>query len=161
MQKKQKKTIILACIFIVVALIAVDVQSQPIVYPAKGQSEAQQSKDKGECHQWAVKNTGVDPAQIVADTNSGEAYQRQHSAISGGARGALGGLVIGAIAGDAGKGAAIGAGSGAVIGGLRGRGDLEKQQQAVNHTHAVQQEQLQKFDRGYTACLTGRGYTIK
>ena len=33
-----------------------------IVYPAKGQSQEQQSRDRYECHQWAVHETGVDPS---------------------------------------------------------------------------------------------------
>jgi hypothetical protein len=160
MNKFQRTIIVLACASLTFSLAAVSAQSAPIVYPAKGQSEAQQSKDEGECHQWAIKKTGVDPAQLAAEANSGEVYQRHHNALGGATRGALGGLVVGAIAGDAGKGAAIGAGVGAVGGGLRGRRDLEMQQQAVNNAHADQQRQLQEYDRGYTACLTGRGYTI-
>ncbi len=41
-------------------------------------------------------------------------------AVSGGAIGALGGLAIGSLSGDAGKGAAIGAISGAIAGGIIG-----------------------------------------
>ena len=136
-------------------------EAGPIVYPAKGQSEAQQTKDQGECHEWAIKQTGVDPANLAAEASSGEVYQRHHTALGGAARGALGGLAIGAIAGDAGKGAAIGAGVGAVGGGLRGRRDLEMQHQVTANAHADQQAQLQEYDRAYSACLTGRGYTIK
>ena len=36
----------------------------PIVYPSKGQSAQQQQGDQGECHSWAVQNTGVDPAIV-------------------------------------------------------------------------------------------------
>ena len=32
------------------------------VYPAKGQSQAQQDKDRYECHTWAVQQTGYDPS---------------------------------------------------------------------------------------------------
>jgi len=32
-------------------------------YPKNGQSDAQQSQDKFECHQWAVAQTGFDPIQ--------------------------------------------------------------------------------------------------
>src|SRR5260370_34218937 len=32
------------------------------IYPAKGQSQAQQDKDRYECHAWAVQQTGVDPS---------------------------------------------------------------------------------------------------
>ena len=33
------------------------------VYPAKGQSQAQQDKDRYECHSWAVQQTGFDPSK--------------------------------------------------------------------------------------------------
>jgi hypothetical protein len=33
------------------------------IYPKNGQNDAQQSQDKYECHQWAVAQTGFDPAQ--------------------------------------------------------------------------------------------------
>jgi hypothetical protein len=32
--------------------------SQPIVYPAKGQSLQQQHRDEGECYAWARSSTG-------------------------------------------------------------------------------------------------------
>lgn len=143
------------------ALVAGSAHSAPIVYPAKGQDQAQQNKDMGECHQWAVKNTGVDPAQLAAQTSSGEVYQQHHSALGGAARGSLLGLGIGAIAGDAGKGAAIGALTGAVGGGLRERRDLDMEHQVAENAHAQQQAQLQQYDRAYGACLSGRGYTVK
>ena len=33
------------------------------VYPAKGQSQEQQDRDRYECHSWAVKQTGFDPSR--------------------------------------------------------------------------------------------------
>src|SRR5262245_55407140 len=80
-----------------------------IIYPAKGQSAGQQSKDQAECGQWATGQTGFNPAappppQAQAAPVGG--------AVRGGARGALAGAAVGAIAGDAGKGAAIGATAG-------------------------------------------------
>src|SRR5947199_10877055 len=38
------------------------------VYPAKGQSEKQQARDQQECHDWAVKRTGVDPVKRAGRT---------------------------------------------------------------------------------------------
>jgi hypothetical protein len=35
----------------------------PVIYPARGQSSEQQLKDKGECHVWAVQQSGFDPAK--------------------------------------------------------------------------------------------------
>ena len=46
-----------------------------IAYPAKGQGAEQQSRDRYECHSWAVSQSGFDPARArtapaasVADT---------------------------------------------------------------------------------------------
>jgi len=36
---------------------------QLFIYPKQGQSEAQQAKDRYECHSWAVSQTGYDPTQ--------------------------------------------------------------------------------------------------
>ena len=33
------------------------------IYPAKGQDQAQQDKDRYECHSWAVQQTGFDPSK--------------------------------------------------------------------------------------------------
>ena len=35
--------------------------AEEFLYPKKGQSAEQQDKDKYECHQWAVGQTGFDP----------------------------------------------------------------------------------------------------
>ena len=56
------------------------------VYPAQGQTEAQQSADRDECHQWAVGRTGFDPTQPAGnvaqtDTASKRAdYRRAEAA---------------------------------------------------------------------------------
>jgi hypothetical protein len=160
MNKTRCLTTMFAGGLLVFSLALGSAQARPIVYPAKGQDQAQQNKDEGECHQWAVKNTGVDPAQLAAETSSGEVYTRQHAELGGAARGGLLGLGIGAIAGDAGKGAGIGALVGAVGGRMRERRSLDMQHQVTENAHASQQAQLQEYDRAYSACLSGRGYTV-
>jgi hypothetical protein len=133
---------------------------KPIVYPAKGQSAAQQKKDDAECYAWAKQTTGIDPA-VVASTPP---PQQTGPAVGGGqrvrgaARGAAGGAAIGAIAGDAGQGAGIGAVVGTMAGGRQAR-----QQQAAQNQQAVaqQQELINTHNRAFSACMEGRGYTIK
>lgn len=39
---------------------------QMFIYPRKGQTEAQQAKDRYECHRWAVSQTGFDPTNPAA-----------------------------------------------------------------------------------------------
>ena len=133
---------------------------QPIVYPARGQSAAQQSQDEGACYAWAKQTTGVDPAALAASPppiNTGPAVgggQRVVGALGG----AAGGAVIGAIAGNAGAGAGIGAVVGTLAGGRHARASQAAQnQQAVG----ARQQSLNTYNRAFSACMEGRGYTIK
>ena len=122
--------------------------AQPYVYPQKGQNAEQQRRDEGECHQWAVEQTGSNPAtRQSADTSP------DGSAVRGAARGAAVGAVAGAIAGDAGKGAAAGAAGGALIGGMKRRDRARQDQNA----RAGEQ---QAYTRALKACLQGRGYSV-
>lgn len=161
MKKIRRIVVLLAGGWLMLSMAAISTQAAPIIYPAGGQSPEQQSKDEGECHQWAVKNTGVDPAQLAAEASRGEPNQQNSTVVGGAARGALAGVAIGAIAGDAGKGAAIGATAGGVGGGVRGRRQANSQQQTADNRRAQQQASLQEYERGYSACLTGKGYTVQ
>jgi hypothetical protein len=145
----------------VVALLAVaNAVAQPIVYPARGQSAAVQSRDDGECRAWAQRSTGIDPAVVAQQpvpqetgpaTGGGERAR-------GAARGAVGGLAIGAIAGDAGEGAAIGA----VVGTMAGGRQARRNQAARNEqAQADRQQTINTYYRAYGACMEGRGYTIR
>jgi YmgG-like glycine-zipper protein len=137
-------------------------------YPAKGQSQTQQDRDRYECHSWAVKQTGFDPsrAQGVASGTGPASNQppAQAHVVKGAARGAALGVVGGAIAGNAGKGAAAGAAMGGLAGGMRRRDQKiqQNQQQQVNAQAAAnsQQNQRNAYHRAMAACLTGRGYTV-
>jgi len=90
----------------------------PIIYPAKGQSNEKMEQDKFQCYGWAKESSGHDPMQAAP---SSQQSNESGGVVRGGAKGAAGGAIIGAIAGDAGKGAAIGAASGAAVGGVRQR----------------------------------------
>ncbi|MCK5121563.1 MAG: hypothetical protein KAQ91_06245 [Methylococcales bacterium] len=130
-----------------------------MIYPAQGQSNEQMEGDKFQCYGWAKNNSGFDPMQASAP--AAPQQSQQGGLLRGGARGAAVGAAVGAIAGDAGKGAAIGAASGGMIGGMRRR-DSQRQQDQVNQQ--VQQnynEARANYDRAYSACLEGRGYTVK
>jgi hypothetical protein len=139
------------------------------VYPAKEQTKEQQAKDEQECYAWANEQSQIDPAAPKANSDSAaKAAQAKTdsatrgAAVSGAARGAAGGAVVGAIAGDAGEGAAIGAVAGAV-GGRRAKKSAEKQaaQQAKQQTEAGSAQQTETFKKAMSACLEGRGYTVK
>jgi len=42
------------------------------IYPSKGQGQAQQDKDRYECHKWAVEQTDYDPTQPQDDISFDE-----------------------------------------------------------------------------------------
>ncbi len=136
------------------------------IYPAKGQSQDQQEKDKYECYQWGKGQTGFDPMAAPRATAPPPAQEEQKGGLFRGAtRGAITGLAVGAIAGDAGKGAAIGAAGGGLIGGMRRsdqkRGEEHKQDQWAQDQANQYAAKRNSYNRAYTGCLEGRGYTVK
>ena len=134
------------------------------IYPAKGQSQAQQDKDRYECHTWAVQQTGFDPSkpQTAGNSETSQTYKpSQPHVLKGAARGAALGSVGGAITGNAGKGAAAGAAMGGMAGGFRRRDERLKQssQQAASANTAATSQRT-AYNRAMAACLQGRGYTV-
>ncbi len=130
------------------------------IFPQKGQDQAQQDADRGACHVWAVNQTGFDPTTAAtAPPPSNEATKG--GAVRGAAGGAAVGAVAGAIAGNAGKGAAIGAASGGLIGGMRRSEQRREQEQSNQNWQAQQDAQRAAYRRALSACLEGKGYTVK
>lgn len=132
------------------------------VFPAKSQTAEVMTQDDAYCYNWAREQSGYDPINPPEVVGADVDTSPDGSMLVGGAGGAAAGAAIGAIAGDAGKGAAIGA----VVGGLRGRrakvvGDA--QQQAANDNAAVQYSAALEadFKKAYSACMTGKGYTVQ
>lgn len=134
------------------------------VYPAKGQSQERQNKDRYECHNWAVQQTGFDPsnpATMVPAAPSQPYTPSQPHVIKGAARGAALGSVGGAITGSAGKGAAAGAAMGGLAGGFRRRDErIQQSSQQQGNVQAARQNQRISYNRAMAACLQGRGYTV-
>jgi len=144
-------------------LVAGQAMAQELyIYPANGQSAEQQDKDKFECYNWAKNDTGFDPMAVPTTSSAPPSGQKK----SGGAvRGALGGAVLGGVLGDSGKSAKRGAVAGGLIGGVRQsskntrteqkRSDWERQESA-NYAN-----NRNNYNRAYSACLEGRGYTVR
>jgi hypothetical protein len=132
------------------------------VFPSNNQTKEVQDADEMACYNWAKEQSGIDPinppqveAQQVDTSPDG-------TAVRSAARGAAAGAAIGAIAGDAGKGAAIGAAAGG-MGGIRAKrvGDAQQQQQNVQSATAQEQAMMDSFKKAFTACMEGKGYTVK
>ena len=150
-------------------LIATSVPAQNsgmFIYPAKGQSQEKQDKDRYECHTWAVKQTGFDPSNPQSATSNAPGPQAnqpsQPHVLKGATRGAALGAVGGAITGNAGKGAAAGAAMGGLAGGFKRRDErLGQANQQQASAQSAQQSQRNAYQRAMAACLEGRGYTVK
>jgi hypothetical protein len=132
------------------------------VFPSKGQDQKTQDADEYACYKWAMEQTGVDPMNPpkveVQPTKKGP----DGSAIKSAAGGAAAGAAIGALTGDAGEGAAVGA----VVGALRGRRSRinrqrSQQQQAQQQAASHQKALMDNFKKAFTACMEGKGYTVK
>jgi len=151
---------------IIIVLSSYALADEFMIFPAKGQSNEQMEQDKFACYRWAKEKSGFDPiAQPAATTPPPAAEAPQGGLVKGAAKGALVGVAAGAIAGDAGKGAAIGAASGGLIGGMRKKSQQAEQEQAQKNWENQQAQQYAAnrdiYKRAYTACLEGKGYTVK
>lgn len=132
------------------------------VFPSKNQDAQTQQADETACYAWAKEQTGYDPLNPPKIEAAPVDKSPDGAAVRGAARGAAGGAAIGAIAGDTGKGAAIGA----VVGGVRGRRakrganaaqEQANQQAAASHSSAL----LNDYKKAFSACMEGKGYTVK
>ena len=149
----------------VVLLAAMNVSiADLMIFPAKGQSDATMEQDKFSCYGWAKGQTGFDP--MKTPTTSTPPPSAQKSSTGGAvARGALGGAALGAIIGDSSKSAKRGAAAGGLFKGVKQsssnraadqKTEQWKQQEASNYANNRNQ-----YNRAYSACLEGKGYTVK
>jgi outer membrane lipoprotein SlyB len=145
--------------------------TQVYFYPVKGQSTQQQSRDHYECYNWAMNQTGFDPSvsSIVPEQRVRVVPMPPpgHDTVALSIAGAvLGALIAGPR--HAGGGALIGAAGGAMAGAVS---DVSRQEAArqmeeayAKHNEARDVQKERKaldFRRAMTACLEGRGYTVK
>lgn len=132
-----------------------------VVFPANKQNHQQQKNDEFECYLWAMEQTGIDPLnlpKVETQVQTGPTG----GAVRGAAGGAAAGTAIGAIAGDAGKGAAIGATAGAMKGMRAGRQAQTQQNQQSQAQAASKEEEIKNsFLKAFSACMEGKGYTVK
>src|SRR5258705_7538810 len=115
-----------ALVLALFALASSSVAQNLIIYPAKNQTPARQSKDQAECQIWAKNNTGIDPLALANAASQPAPVAAQAAPpppsgqrVRGAARGAAGGAAGRAIARDPGEGGGSGPGTGTRVG--RGR----------------------------------------
>jgi len=160
-------------IFVVVILLFLSGSAsaqEMVIYPSQGQSTEQMEQDKFQCYTWSKDESGFDP---MAPPTASEPPPQTEAAKGGTGRGAvrggLAGATVGAIAGNS-KGdtrdaARAGAAGGAIVGTAR-RNDQKRQeaqkQQAWEQQQVTQYKQgRSNYNRAYSACMEGRGYSVK
>jgi len=134
---------------------------EPIIYPNQNQDQAQQDKDQFECYGWAKGQSRFDP---MAPPTATEPPPQQQAKKGGLVRGAARGAIIGGIV-DGSDGAKTGAKAGGAIGGIRrvdqNQQEAQSQQQWEQQQAAQYQQGRDGYNRAYSACLEGRGYTVR
>jgi predicted lipid-binding transport protein (Tim44 family) len=136
------------------------------VYPANGQTPEQTDRDRYECHNWAVQQTGVDPSRPDANPYERVIVQPANPPGSGTVAGLIGGAIIGSIiAGPraAGAGLLIGGATGAVIGSAadaNAQAQASQTQAQINESIDAAHARADTYRRAIGACLQGRGYTV-
>jgi hypothetical protein len=145
--------------------------TQVYAYPMQNQSAEQTDRDRYDCHEWAVRQSNFDPSA------PGIPPHDQVRVVSGPppgtntAIGAVAGAVLGAvIAGprDAGFGAVAGGITGAAIGSTGDAANAQAQQAEIQaaraqdaHQIAIMDQKASNYRRALSACLEGRGYSVK
>lgn len=141
------------------------------IYASHGQTDKQLDRDRYECHNWAVAQSHYNPS----DPHLAPHQQIQVVAAPPAGRDTIAGVVSGAITGaiiagphDPGGGAMIGAVAGGMLGAAS---DHQRKQEADNinaHGNAQAQDERARLEteasnyrRAISACLEGRGYTVK
>ncbi len=157
-----KLTIIISAALVASAGLMTSAMADLIVFPAKGQSNEQMEQDKFSCYGWAKQQSGFDPMAAPKTSTPAPSQEKKSGGV---VRGGLGGAALGAIVGDSSKSAKRGAAAGGLIGGVR-QGSANRATE--KNTEQWQQQEASQYannrntyNRGYSACMEGKGYTVK
>jgi outer membrane lipoprotein SlyB len=131
--------------------------SEIFVYAARGQTDKQLDRDRYECHNWAVAQTGETPTaapnEEPRDSEREVRRQRVDRAIAGAAIGGIVGSIFGGgRRHDSSDRVLVGAAAGAAIGAATAGGN--------DSNGAAASEEPSDYLRALSACLEGRGYSV-
>lgn len=146
------------------------VSTQVYVFPTSGQSADRLGRDRYECYLWAVKQTGFDPSQTSLAPHQRVEVVPMPPAGADTVAGAITGAIVGAAV--AYHDPAAGAVGGAILGGAAGAiSDSQRTQAAKRAQGRYDQREADRvarlegqatdYRRALSACLEGRGYTVK
>jgi hypothetical protein len=136
-------------------------------YPSHGQTAQQQDRDKYECNNWAVRESGFDPSAPATPPHLRMQVASAPAPGSGAAAGAIGGAALGALVAspwNPGAGALFGALTGAAVGSAAESGARQQAEDVAraNNAHmAALEGQSLNFRRAMSACLEARGYNVR
>lgn len=137
-------------------------------YPTQGQSEAQQDRDRYDCYVWAVDQTGFDPSRHIAPREARATVVPARSPGETVAAGAMIGAAIGALAAEGGEvaqGALVGAMAGSVVGSAAAAAEAHDSRvvttQYSSRVYGRYEREAGEYRRAMSACLEGRGYSVR
>ncbi len=140
-------------------------------YPTQGQTPEQTDRDRYDCHEWAVKQSNFDPSAPGTPPHDRVVVAAGPPPGTNTAIGAIAGAILGAvIAGprDSGFGAVAGGITGAAIGSTGDAANADAQRQQIQAARAqdarqsaVLDQRASDYRRAVSACLEGRGYSVK
>ena len=151
--------------------LATTAESDIYVYPSKGQTEKQLDRDRYECHNWAVAQSHYNPSDTQLAPHQQVRVVEMPAPGRDTAVGAMTGAVIGSsVAGR--RDSSQGAVAGAIVGAMIGASSEAARQKTAKETNtrmsaeaqaerARLERQAADYRRAISACLEGRGYTVK
>jgi len=133
-------------------------------HPSRGQSAQQQDRDRYECHNWAVRQSGFDPSAPQVPPHLRVVSTPSTSVEAGVAVGAASGALVGAAVSrpwESGSGALLGTLAGAAIGGITASAATDSAQNQERRMRAARlEQQASDYRRALSACLEARGYIV-
>ena len=140
-------------------------------YPLNGQPPEQVDRDRYECYVWANQQTGFDPSAANVPPHDRVAVVTGPPPGTGAAVGAVAGAVLGAAVAhpyNAGPAAVFGAVIGSMVGASAQASSQASQQQQAHDVYMRDRREMAQIEqkaadyrRALSACLEGRGYSVK
>lgn len=137
-------------------------------YPMQGQTAERQDRDRYDCYLWAVDQTGFDPARRIGPREARATVVPAPSPGQTVGTSTAVGAAIGAVAagpGDALEGAVVGAVAGAVVGSaVAGAQQQEARAAEARYNqrgYGRYEREAAEYRRAMSACLEGRGYSVR
>lgn len=127
------------------------------VVPERGQTAELARRDRYECHNWAIEQTGVVPARPAAEGEDERAAKRERNraTINGALLGAgIGSFIRAAQHKDPAGGLLAGAAAGAAAGTIVANEREAKREDSPDPV-------FDEYVRALSACLEGRGYAVE